>query len=78
MRVAVSGAHAFLGLERLDGILQFVPYGPEGVATRTFIIGGQETKIAARYVVSLDGAADAVAEWIQKGEDSSLGFWERQ
>ena len=78
LMVAVSGAHAFLGLERPDGVFQYVPDRFHGEVSRTFIVSGQVTEIAARNVLSLEGAAGVVEEWIRKGEDSSSGRWERQ
>jgi hypothetical protein len=78
LMVAVSGQSAFLGLERLDGLFQHVSYGNYGRERRRLKIGNQETDIESRYVLDLATAAKVIREWLDKGEKSSFGFWERQ
>lgn len=43
-----------------------------------FSIGGQESEIEVRYLPEIGTAAVAVKEWLQRGETSSQGHWERQ
>lgn len=77
--VAVDGSHAFLGLERPDGLLQFVVNGHDvESATHPFTIGGQQSDIESRYLPELPTAAAVVKEWLDGGEPSAHGHWERQ
>jgi hypothetical protein len=76
--VAVDGSHAFVGLERPDGLLQFAVGGRDASATRPFNIGGQEADIEIRYLLDLQTAATVVVEWLAEGEQSAVGVWERQ
>jgi len=77
LMVAIDGSSAFLGLERSDGLLQFVIRG-EQEGTCLFTIGGQESEIERRYLPEIGTAAVVVKEWLQGGEISSQGHWERQ
>lgn len=36
------------------------------------------TDVESRYVVDIETAATAIKEWLSSGEESSLGWWERQ
>jgi hypothetical protein len=78
LMVAVDGSRAFLGLERSDGLLQFVVHGDNLEGVRAFSIGGQESEIEDRYLPEVGTAAVVVEEWLQVGEASSQGHWERQ
>ncbi|MFN2525440.1 MAG: hypothetical protein ABR505_04150 [Actinomycetota bacterium] len=75
--VAVDAGHAFIGLERSDGVFQFARRNA-GLTRTPFTIGGQETDIEVRYLVNIDTAAAIVREWLRNGEESSIGSWERQ
>jgi hypothetical protein len=77
MLVAVNETYAFLGLESLDGVFQFVARDHRRDGTCPFVIGGQKTDIDARYVVALEHAAAVVQAWGDRAEDPS-GDWERQ
>lgn len=79
LMATIDGSHVFLGLERSDGLFQFVLRRhdtPE--ATVPFKIGGQATDIEGKYVLDVPTAAVVVAEWLYEGEPSSYGTWERQ
>lgn len=79
LMAAIDGSHVFLALERSDGLFQFLPDRhdkPQG--TVPFEIGGQPTDIEAKYVLDLPSAAIVVAEWLEGGEWSSQGTWERR
>jgi hypothetical protein len=76
--VAVSRGMAVLGWERLDGLLQYVSNANDNREERTLRIGHQETNIESRYVLNLANAVDVIQEWLNNGETSSFGFWERQ
>lgn len=78
LKVAVDYAWAFLGIERLDGVLQYVPRADECLETQPFTIGGQEVDMESRYISSVPTASDVVEEWVLSGETSSFGYWERQ
>jgi hypothetical protein len=78
LNVAVDFAWAFLGLERLDGVFQFVARSSESLATQPFTVGGSEVEMESKYLSTPATAADVVAEWLTKGEDSAFGYWERQ
>jgi hypothetical protein len=79
LMAAIDGSRAFLGLERPDGLFQFVPRGHDSQERTTgFRIGGQSTDIEGKYVLDLPTAALVVAKWLDEGEASSLGAWERQ
>lgn len=78
LMVAIDGSRAFLGLERTDGLLQFVVHDHNTVEARAFSIGGQEAEIEGRYLPEVGIAALVVEEWLQTGEASSRGHWERQ
>jgi hypothetical protein len=75
--VAIDGSRAFLGLERSDELLQFVVHGDNLEGVHTFSIGGQESEIHDRYLPEVRTAAVVVEEWLQAGEASSEGHWER-
>jgi len=77
LMIAVDGSVAFLGLERADGLFQFaIQSKPSG--RRELLIGGQPTSLDARYLVDLKIASLIAREWVERGEDSSYGSWERQ
>jgi len=78
LMVAIDGSRAFLGLERTDGLLQFVVHGHNTEEAHVFSIGGQEAQIEGRYLPEVSIAAVVVEEWLQTGEASSQGHWERQ
>lgn len=78
LKVAVDYAWAFLGLERPDGVFQYVTHVDEPLETQPFTIGGQEVEMESRYFSPVAKAADVVEEWFTKGEISSSGYWERQ
>jgi hypothetical protein len=78
LMVAVDGSRAFLGLERSDGLLQFVVHDDSQKGVHAFSIGGQESEIENRYLPEVRTAAVVVEEWLQAGEASSQGHWERQ
>jgi hypothetical protein len=78
LMVAIDGSRAFLGLERADGLFQFVAHGRDGEGAHTFLIGGQESGIEGRYLPEVSIAAIVVEEWLRTGEASSQGHWERQ
>jgi len=79
LMVAVDGTRALLGLERSDGLLQLASTASDYEETPSpFTIGGQESVIQSRHLVDLTIAADVVAEWLEGGEASSQGNWERQ
>lgn len=78
LMVAIDGSRAFLGLERTDGLLQFVVHGHNTEEAHAFSIGGQESEIEGRYLPEVSIAAVVVEEWLQTGEASSQGHWERQ
>jgi hypothetical protein len=75
--VAISGGHAFLGLDGPEGIIQFVVPGQHS-GTQRLVIGGQATDIESRYVLCVEKAATVAYEWLKGGRQSSLGAWERQ
>lgn len=79
LMVAVDGSRAFLGLERPDGLLQFAvgDDGPRGEA-HPFTIGSQESEIESRYLPELAVAVVVVKEWLEGGERTAHGHWERQ
>lgn len=79
LMAAIDGSHVFLALERSDGLSQFLPRlhdKPEGAVP--FEIGGQTTDVEAKYVLDLPTAAIVVAEWLEGGEWSTQGTWERR
>jgi hypothetical protein len=76
--VAVDGANAFLGLDRDDGLFQYARHHDGRQRTRRFTIGGQQSGIESRYVLSISLAATAVQEWLRNSDGSPLGTWERQ
>lgn len=77
--VAIDGSHAFLGLERPDGLLQFAVRNPDHYRkTSPFTIEGQKSEIETRYITDLTTAAAVVEEWLEGGESSTQGYWERQ
>jgi hypothetical protein len=78
LMVAIDGSRAFLGLERTDGLLQFAVYSHNTEEVHAFSIGGQESMIEGRYLPEVSIAAVVVEEWLQKGEMSAQGYWERQ
>jgi hypothetical protein len=79
LMVGIDYAWAFLGLERpLDGVFQYVADVDECLGTQPFTIGHQEVDMESRYVSPVAVAADVIKEWISEGENSSLGYWERQ
>jgi hypothetical protein len=78
LMVAIDGSRAFLGLECTDGLLQFVINDHNTEEARAFSIGGQEAQIEGRYLPEVSIAAVVVEEWLQTGEASSQGHWERQ
>jgi hypothetical protein len=79
LMVAVDGSRAFLGLERPDGLLQFVVRNHDQAGTTwPFMIGGQESEIEDRYLPELRVAALVVEEWLKEGESSTQGHWELQ
>ncbi len=78
LMVAIDGSRAFLGLERTDGLLQFVVHDHNTEEAHAFSIGGQESQIEGRYLPEVSIAAVVVEEWLQTGEASSRGHWERQ
>jgi hypothetical protein len=78
LMVAIDGARAFLGLERTDGLLQFVVHGHNTEEAHAFSIGGQESEIEGRYLPEVSIAAVVVEEWLQTGEASRQDHWERQ
>ena len=78
LMVAIDGSRAFLGLERTDGLLQFVLHDHNTEETRAFSIGGQESEIEGRYLPEVSIAAVVVEKWLQTGEASSQGHWEQQ
>jgi hypothetical protein len=77
---AVNGASVFLGLSHnLDGVFQYVARGnADRPGAQQFMISGEPTNIQSRYVVDIETAATVVTEWLRFGEESSLGWWERQ
>jgi hypothetical protein len=76
---AVDGSRVFLGMERPDGLFQFVPRQHDTPdATVPFQLAGQSTDIEGKYILDLPTAVLVVAEWLDEGESSSLGVWERQ
>jgi hypothetical protein len=78
LMIAVHGTHAFLGLERRDGLFQFHSSDREAKdGTSFFVIGGQGTRVESRYVLDVGSAALVVEEWL-RGESSALGVWERR
>ena len=79
LMIAIDGSRAFLGLERSDGLLQFTVRNPDQERkTSPFTIGGQESEIETRYLTDLTTAAVVVEEWLEGGESSTQGYWERQ
>jgi hypothetical protein len=78
LMVGIDYAWAFLGLERLGGLLQYVANVNECLGTQPFTIGGQEVDMESRYVSPVAVAADVIKEWLSKGENSSFGYWERK
>ena len=76
----VNGASVFLGMNRdLDGVFQYVARdNADCQGTQQFMITGTPTDIESRYVVDIETAATVVKEWLGSGEESSLGWWERQ
>jgi hypothetical protein len=78
LSIAVDHAWVFLGLERIDGVFQYVSSADECTGTQQFRIGGQEVYIDSRYVSPVTTAANVVEEWFKDGEGSSFGYWERQ
>ncbi len=79
LMIAVDGSRAFLGLERPDGLLQFTSAKPHSDdETLPFTIGGQEADIETRYLLDLQTAAAVVREWLQGGDLSLHGHWERR
>jgi hypothetical protein len=79
LMIAIDGSDAFIGLERPDGLFQFVSDESKyDMSTRSFTIGGQRTDIEARYLVDAATAATVVREWLEEGEASTRGGWERQ
>jgi len=79
LMVAVDGSRAFLGLERTDGLFQFALDEVAGrqLSTMRFTVGGQDTDIETRLLVDLPTAAVVAREWLEAGESSSRGSWER-
>lgn len=74
LMVAIDGTLAFLGLERPDGLLQFVDGSRyERDEARPFMIGGQESEIEARYLPDLRTAALVVGDWLEGGEATVRG-----
>jgi hypothetical protein len=78
LMVAIDGSRAFLGLERTDGLLQFAVSGDKREELRAFSVGGQESEIEDRYLPEISVAAIVVKEWLEGGEASSQGHWDRQ
>lgn len=78
--VFVSGANVFLCMDRpLDGMFQYVSRGSaDREGYQQFMIHNEETPIESRYIVDIETAALVVQEWLRNGEDSTLGWWERQ
>lgn len=76
----VSDLNVFLGMEgNLDGIFQYVSRDNANIqGSRRFLIKGERTDIESRYVLDIGTAAAVVQEWLTSGEDSSMGWWERQ
>ena len=74
---AVTGAKAFLGMQRGDVVAQFMPTGSVKEGTQRFLIGGQVTDIEARYVVDVETAALVVERWA-RGDEQPAGSWERR
>lgn len=79
LMVAINGSRAFLGLDRPDGLLQFAlgDHDLPGEA-HPFTIGSQESEIESRYLPELAVAAVVVKEWLEGGECTAHGHWERQ
>lgn len=78
LKVAIDCAWAFLGVERLHRVLQYVAHGDEFPETLPFIIGHQEVDMESKYVSPVATAANVAEEWLTKGETSSFGYWEPQ
>ena len=79
LMIAIDGSTAFIGLERPDGLFQFVSdESKHDLAARPFTIGGQRADIEVRYLVDMTTAAAVVREWLEMGEASTRGSWERQ
>lgn len=78
--LAISDTKSFLGLVGSPGVIyQYVAKGHEGDHENSRLsIAGEHANIEARYILDVDTAAAAVAEWLQAGrETSSFDRWER-
>ena len=76
--IAITGSRAFVGLDNNpDGVSQYVATDEERGSGNSFSIGGQETEIDPRYVLSVTAAADVAQQWAA-GSDDLRGSWEAQ
>jgi hypothetical protein len=75
--IGIDGSSAFLALERPDGLFQFVA-DDAATGTRELAIGGQPTELKNRYLLDVATTSAVVTEWLERGEDSSHGYWERR
>lgn len=66
LKVAVDHAWAFLGLERLDGVVQYVANADECLETQDFTIGGQEVNMQSNEISQLIQRLLGRCRWIAR------------
>ena len=75
--VALEAGSAFVGLEKSDGVYQYVAdEAAEG--KRQFMIGGQPTFIDTRYVLPVAAAIDVLTACLTGTGPRAVAAWERQ
>ena len=75
--VALEAGSAFVGLERSDGVYQYVAdEAAEG--KRQFVIGGQPASIDRRYVLPVPAAIDVLTACLTGTGPPAVAAWERQ
>lgn len=75
--MALEAGSAFVGLQALDGIYQYIADNTaEGECE--FIIGGQPTVIQKRYVLPAATAIEMLMPWLAGSDPLAALEWERQ
>jgi hypothetical protein len=75
--VALESGSAFVGLERPEGVYQYVA-NAASMGQREFIIGGQSTSVDTRYVLPIPAAIQLVTSCLGESEPVAGPAWERQ
>ena len=73
--IALDAGSALVGLETSGGVYQYVA-DETAQGTKQFVIGGQSTAIAGRYVLAIPEAIQLLTTWLAGPDPLAATTWE--